>query len=63
MDRRDSNRSANHDQAQEYQQRHGSTPLGSSAGHFDEDDGQMGPDELPDPQEVVMNHEAKQHLS
>jgi hypothetical protein len=28
---------------------------------FDEDEGQLGPDELPDPAEVVMNHEAKLH--
>jgi hypothetical protein len=27
----------------------------------DEDEGQLGPDELPDPVEVVMNHEAKTH--
>jgi hypothetical protein len=27
----------------------------------DEFDGQLGPDELPDPAEVVMNHEAKRH--
>ena len=26
-----------------------------------EDEGQLGPDELPDPVEVVMNHEAKTH--
>jgi hypothetical protein len=27
----------------------------------DEEEGQLGPDELPDPVEVVMNHEAKTH--
>jgi hypothetical protein len=34
------------------------TPAG---GAHEEDEGQLGPDELPDPAEVVMNHEAKAH--
>jgi len=28
---------------------------------FDDEEGQLGPDELSDPAEVVMNHEAKMH--
>jgi hypothetical protein len=28
---------------------------------FDDEEGQLGPDELSDPAEVVMNHEAKLH--
>jgi len=31
------------------------------AEHDDDLDGQLGPDELPDPAEVVMNLEAKRH--
>jgi hypothetical protein len=27
----------------------------------DEEEGQLGPDELSDPDEVAMNHEAKMH--
>jgi hypothetical protein len=28
----------------------------------EEDDGQLGPDEISDPDEVIKNHEAKHHL-
>lgn len=35
--------------------------LRARAEHDDDLDGQLGPDELPDPVEVVMNLEAKRH--
>jgi hypothetical protein len=40
-----------------------SEPRSVAAGHMpDEDvDGQLGPDELPDPEEVAMNLECKRH--
>ena len=39
----------------------GDTMQASPRRDFDEEEGQLGPDELPDPAEVVMNHEAKLH--
>ena len=37
------------------------TMQASPRSDVDEEEGQLGPDELPDPAEVVMNHEAKLH--
>jgi hypothetical protein len=34
---------------------------GTDRWEADDCDGQLGPDELPDPAEVVMNREAKSH--
>jgi hypothetical protein len=37
------------------------TIYASARRDFDDEEGQLGPDELSDPAEVVMNHEAKLH--
>jgi hypothetical protein len=39
----------------------GDTMQASPRRDFDDEEGQLGPDELSDPAEVVMNHEAKLH--
>jgi hypothetical protein len=41
----------------------GGEPLEAAAGRVPDDDidGQLGPDELPDPDEVAMNLESKRH--
>jgi hypothetical protein len=39
----------------------GETLHASPRRDFDDEEGQLGPDELSDPAEVVMNHEAKLH--